>query len=74
MKKTLRLILPVATLLAALCATSGISFATKEMSKTEKKPCTTCHEKGTPTKTNLNATGKFYKEHKTLVGAPEAKK
>ena len=74
MKKAFRLILPAATLLAALFATSGISFATKEMSKTEKKPCITCHEKGTPTKTNLNATGKFYKEKKTLVGAPEAKK
>ncbi len=74
MKKAFRLILPAATLLAALFATSGIGFATKEMAKTEKKSCVTCHEKGAPSKTNLNATGKFYKEKKTLVGAPEAKK
>jgi len=74
MKKTFRLILPVATLLGAFVATSGVGFATKEMAKTEKKPCVTCHEKGAPTKANLNAVGKYYKEKKTLVGAPEAKK
>lgn len=74
MKRLFRLVLPVATLLVAFFATNGISFATKEMAKTEKKPCMTCHEKGAPSKTNLNDTGKFYKEKKTLVGAPEAKK
>ena len=73
MKKSIRLILPAASLLAALLATSGVGFATKEMAKTEKKPCTTCHEKGAPTKANLNAVGKYYKEKKTLAGAPEAK-
>jgi len=72
--KALRLILPVATLLAAFLATSGISFATKEMGTKEKKPCFTCHEKGkAPTKENplLNAVGKHYKEKKTLDGAPK---
>ncbi len=74
MKKTIRLVLPVATLLAAFLATNGIGFATKDMAKTEKKPCITCHEKGAPSKTNLNDVGKYYKAKKTLVGAPEAKK
>jgi len=74
MKRMIRLVLPVATLLVAFFATNGIGFATKEMSKTEKKPCTTCHEKGTPSKTNLNDVGNYYKAKKTLVGAPEAKK
>jgi len=49
------------------------AFATMEMSKKEKKPCTTCHEKGKPTKENplLNAIGKYYKEKGTLEGAPK---
>jgi len=64
--RALRLLLPVATMLAAFLATSGVSFATKEMSKKEKKPCTTCHTKGK----ELNDVGKHYKEKKTLDGAP----
>ena len=69
--KALRLLLPIATLLAVLVGTSA--FATQEMGKKEKKACTTCHEKGKATKENplLNATGKFYKEKKTLEGAPK---
>lgn len=69
--KALRLLLPVATLLVAFVATSA--FATTEMGKKEKKACTVCHEKGKATKENplLNATGKFYKEKKTLEGAPK---
>lgn len=71
--KAIRLILPVATLVAAFLATSGISFATKEMATKEKKPCTTCHEKGKATKEAplLNEVGKFYKDKKTLEGAPK---
>lgn len=67
--KKLRLLLPLASLLAALIATSGISFATKEMAKKEKKPCTTCHTKANAKE--LNKTGEFYKEKKTLEGAPK---
>jgi hypothetical protein len=67
--KALRLVLPVATLLAAFLATSGVSFATKEIGKKEKKPCTTCHTKGK----ELNDVGKYYKDKKTLEGAPEKK-
>lgn len=74
MKKKIRLVLPVATLLVAFLATNGIGFATKDMAKTEKKPCITCHEKGAPSKANLNEVGKYYKAKKTLEGAPEVKK
>jgi hypothetical protein len=69
--KALRLLLPIATLLAVFVGTSA--FATQEMGKKEKKACTTCHEKGKATKENplLNPTGKYYKEKKTLEGAPK---
>lgn len=69
--KGLRLMIPVAAT-AALVLT-GSALATVETSKKVKKPCTTCHEKGKPTKENrlLNATGKYYKEKRTLEGAPK---
>jgi hypothetical protein len=59
--------------LAALLSTSGLSFGTPVFAKKEAKPCATCHEKGKATKENqlLNAAGKYYKEKKTLVGAPK---
>jgi cytochrome c553 len=66
--KSLRLLIPVAAVATLFVA--GNAFATQEMSKKEKKPCATCHEKGTPKKDNLNAVGKYYKEKKTLEGAP----
>jgi cytochrome c553 len=68
MKKLFRLVMPAAAFAAALMLTGGAAFATKEMSKKEKKPCTTCHVKmGSK---DLNDVGKFYKEKKTLDGAP----
>lgn len=67
--KALRLFVPVAALVAMLIATSGLSFATKELAKKEGKPCTTCHEKAG--KKDLNEVGKHYKEKKTLEGAPK---
>lgn len=69
--KAFRLLIPVLTLAAAFLATSGVSFATKEMSKKEKKPCTTCHPKGNLKE--LNDVGKYYKEKGTLEGAPATK-
>lgn len=71
--KSLRLILPAMTLLAALLSSSLVSFGTPTFSKKESKPCATCHEKGKATKENqlLNAVGKYYKEKKTLEGAPK---
>ncbi len=70
--KLLRLLIPAAAVAAAFLV-AGSAYATVEMSKKEKKPCTTCHEKGKPTKENplLNAIGKFYKEKGTLEGAPK---
>jgi len=67
--KAFRLLLPAAALLVAFMATSGVSFASKEIQKKEKKPCTTCHTKGK----ELNDVGKYYKEKKTLDGAPVPK-
>lgn len=69
--KRFRLLIPALAVAALFLA--GNAFATPEMNKKEKKPCTTCHEKGKPTKENplLNAIGKFYKEKGTLEGAPK---
>ncbi|MGQ9918078.1 MAG: hypothetical protein ACUVS7_11730 [Bryobacteraceae bacterium] len=69
--KRFRLLIPAAAVATLFVA--GNAFATVELSKKEKKPCTTCHEKGKPTKENplLNAVGKFYKEKGTLEGAPK---
>lgn len=69
--KRLRLLLPLGALIVAFLATTGISFATKEIQKKEKKPCTTCHPKGDSKK--LTKTGEYYKEKKTLEGAPAEK-
>lgn len=74
--KALRLILPAATLVAAIFATMGVSSATPAFAKKEKKPCITCHEKGAkPTKAApaLTDIGKYYNEKKTLEGAPAPK-
>jgi hypothetical protein len=59
-----RLALPAATLLVGFLATNGLVFATKEMAKQEKKPCTACHEKGAPTKDKpiLNEYGKKFQQ------------
>jgi hypothetical protein len=68
--KYLRLFIPVLTLAAAFLATSGVSYATKEISKKEKKACPVCHPKGNLKQ--LNDVGKHYKEKGTLEGAPKS--
>lgn len=68
MKKVVRLVFPAAAFAAVLMLAGGAAYATKEMSKKEKKPCTTCHVKAGSK--DLNNVGKFYKEKKTLEGAP----
>jgi hypothetical protein len=65
--KKLRLLVPAFALIGALIATSGLSFATKVFADKEKKGCPTCHSKGK----ELNDVGKYYKEKKTLEGAPK---
>lgn len=74
--KIIRLSVGVAVMVAAFLAASSFSFATIEMGKKEKKPCITCHESKLPKGEEgkkLNAVGKYYKEKKTLEGAPAAK-
>jgi hypothetical protein len=74
--KALRLFVGIAIMAAAFLAANSPSFATVEMGKKEKKPCITCHETKMPKGEDgkkLNATGKHYKEKKTLDGAPAAK-
>jgi hypothetical protein len=66
--RVLRLLLPVGAIICGLLFTSGVTFATKEMGKKEKKPCNTCHVKAG--KKDLNNVGQYYKEKKTLDGAP----
>lgn len=68
--KYLRVFIPILTLAAAFFAASGVSFATKEISKKEKKPCTTCHPKGNTKE--LNEVGKYYKGKGSLEGAPKS--
>jgi hypothetical protein len=68
--KALRLLIPVATLVAALVATSGLGLANKKMADETKQKCPVCHSKGK----ELNDVGKYYKEKKTLDGAPLPKK
>jgi|WetSurMetagenome_2_1015567.scaffolds.fasta_scaffold1327009_1 hypothetical protein len=66
--KTLRLLFGILLMTAAFLASSSLSFATPEITKKEKKPCTTCHV--TAKSKDLNNVGKYYKEHKSLEGAP----
>lgn len=64
--KSFRLLLPAAALIAGLLTSGSFVFANQTIQKKEKKPCTTCHSKGK----ELNEVGKYYKEKKTLDGAP----
>jgi hypothetical protein len=66
--KAFRFVFGVALMTAAFMAASSVSFATPEITKKEKKPCTTCHV--TAKSKELNNVGKYYKEKKTLEGAP----
>jgi len=67
-----RYIAPAAILFVGLVMTSSLSFGKKEYTAKEKKPCATCHV--TAASKDLNDVGKYYKEKKTLEGAPTAKK
>ena len=67
--KTLQVIAPVFVLVAGLMINSAPTQAKPEYSKKEKTPCTTCHVKNGVK--DLNDAGKFYKEKKTLQGAPK---
>ena len=67
-----RFVIPACVLSVGLFITSSISFGKVEYTKTEKTPCVTCHV--TAKSKDLNETGKYYGEKKTLKGAPKADK
>ena len=69
--KLFRLFLVLAAMSAAFFLTTGL-FGKPDYSKKEKKPCTTCHVSAKSKE--LNDTGKFYHDKKTLEGAPAPKK
>jgi len=54
--KAFRFVFGVALMTAAFMAASSVSFATPEITKKEKKPCTTCHV--TAKSKDLNNVGK----------------
>ena len=62
--KTLKLLLPAGIALVGLVVGSSVSYGKPEFTKKEKKACTTCHVKSGAKE--LNETGKYYQEHKTL--------
>lgn len=71
MKKAVRLVFPAAAFAAVMMLAGGAALASVAIQKKEKKPCITCHVKmGSK---DLNDVGKYYKEKKTLEGAPAKK-
>ena len=70
--KIARFVIPAFVLSAGLFMNSSASFGKVEYTKTEKTGCVTCHV--TAKSKELNETGKYYAEKKTLKGAPQAEK
>lgn len=59
--RAMKFILPAFALFTGMLFFSTVSSAKPEYSKKEKKPCTFCHVG--MGKKELNAAGKYYKEH-----------
>jgi hypothetical protein len=70
--KLLKYLSPFLTLIAGLMLNTGPSFATKEYTAKEKKPCMACHIKNNDKE--LNDVGKCYEKSKSLAGCEPAKK
>jgi hypothetical protein len=70
--KLAKFAVPALILYTGVILISGVSFGKAEYTKKEKKACVTCHVAANSKE--LNDTGKYYKEKKTLEGAPAAKK
>lgn len=71
--KAIRIMFALGAMATAFLLTStGVVFGKPEYQKKEKKPCTTCHVSAKSK--DLNETGKYYHEKKTLEGAPAPKK
>jgi hypothetical protein len=66
--RSIKFVIPAIVVFAGVLINSTASYGTVAMSKKEKKPCITCHVKNGAKE--LNDAGKFYKEKKTLEGAP----
>lgn len=66
MKKLFQLAIPAMILASGVLFNTTTSYAKKEFTVKEKKPCTFCHVAASSKE--LNEAGKFYKEHKTLEG------
>jgi len=73
--RALKLVLPLAVLLAGLFVTTSTSYGKPEyMKKEQLKSCTVCHGTGAPNKTNLNDVGKCYGKNHSMEGCNVAKK
>jgi len=70
--RALRLVLPIAVLIAGMFVTTTTSFGKPEYSKKEKKNCLTCHVAAG--KKDLNDVGKCYSKKHSLEGCEAAKK
>ena len=66
--KTLNLVFSTLTVLGGLMVSSSLSQAKPEYTKKEKKACTYCHVDAQKAPKELNAAGKYYKEHDSLAG------
>ena len=68
----LKIAIPAVILFGGFLVCTTSSYGKAEYTKKEKKTCVTCHV--TANSKELNETGKYYKDKKTLEGAPAAKK
>jgi hypothetical protein len=66
--RSTKFIIPAIVVFGGLLINSTASYGTVAMAKKEKKSCVTCHVKNGAKE--LNDTGKYYHEKKTLEGAP----
>ncbi len=73
--KVLKFALPFLIFAAGLIVSSTVSFAKKEYTAKEKKPCKLCHTTAVPKDgKDLTEAGKYYKEKKTLEGYKPSEK
>lgn len=66
--KILKVVFPTLALAAGLAISAKLSEAKPEYTKKEKKACTFCHVDAKAKPKELNAAGKYYKEHDSLEG------
>lgn len=70
----LKYAVPAVALFAGLLVNTSISFAKKEYTVKEKKPCIFCHTVANPKDgKSLKPAGEYYEKHKTLQGYSDKK-